>query len=142
VIFKNGSRNLLAAACLSAGVAIAPAALAQAPAQPSQPSAPAAGQPSQPATPAPAAVSEEKLQSFAVALAEVEKIKQEYSQRLQSAGSQEEQQQIQNEAGQKMLQAVEAKGISVDEYNQIVQSAQSDPAVAERLNKAMGQTKQ
>ena len=136
--FKNGSRNLLVAACLSAGVAISSPVLAQAPAQPS---APAANEPSQPAAQAPD-VSDEKLQSFAVALAEVEKIKQEYSQRLQTADSQEEQQQIQNEAGQKMLQAVEGKGISVDEYNQIIQSAQSDPAFAQRLTKAMGQTEQ
>ncbi len=77
-----------------------------------------------------------------VALAEVERIKQEYSQRLQTAGSEAEQQQIQNEAGQKMLQAVEGKGISVDEYNQIIQTAQTDPALAERLSKAMGQSNQ
>ncbi|WEX07053.1 DUF4168 domain-containing protein [Chelativorans sp. AA-79] len=135
---KNSSRNLLAAACLSAGVVVAAPALAQ---EPPQPSAPAANQPSEPAAEAPA-VSEEKLQSFVVAFAEVEKIKQEYSQRLQGAGSEGEQQQIQNEAGQKMLQAVQDKGISVDEYNQIIRAAQTDPALAERVTEAMGQAEQ
>ncbi|WP_011580737.1 MULTISPECIES: DUF4168 domain-containing protein [Chelativorans] len=158
MIFKNASRHLLMATCLCAGVAIASPVLAQAPSQPSapaatqapapeeaQPSAPAATQPAAPAPNQPSqatSVTDEKLETFVVALAEVERIKQEYSQRLQTAGSEAEQQQIQNEAGQKMLQAVEGKGISVDEYNQIIQTAQTDPALAERLSKAMGQSNQ
>ena len=129
----NRSKTLAAVAALCAGIAFAPNALAQGS--------------EQPATPAPAieapAVPDEKLNSFAVAFLEVEKIKQEYTQRLQQAGSEAEQQQIQNEAGQKMLQAVEAtEGITVDEYNQIIQSAQADPDLAQRLSNAIGAANQ
>ena len=152
MVFANSSRTLFAAACLSAGVAFVAPAWAQDAPQPSAPAtepAPPATQPTAPAVEpnAPAgaaeAVSDEKLQSFAVAFAEVEKIKQEYSQRLQAAGSETEQQQLQTEAGQKMLQAVEnTEGMSVDEYNQIIESAQADPSLAERLTKIIGQTNQ
>jgi hypothetical protein len=129
----NRSKTLAAVAALCAGIAFAPNVLAQGS--------------EQPATPAPAieapAVPDEKLNSFAVAFLEVEKIKQEYTQRLQQAGSEAEQQQIQNEAGQKMLQAVEAtEGITVDEYNQIIQSAQADPDLAQRLSNAIGAANQ
>lgn len=79
--------------------------------------------------------SENKLQSFAVAFAEVDKVKQEYTPRMEQAGSEEEQQEVQSEAGQQMMQAVEdSEGISVDEYNEIIQSAQADPEFAQELN--------
>ncbi len=131
-MIANGSKKLLMAACLSAGVAFAPYALAQ-----------DANQPSEPAVEAPA-VTDEKLQSFAVAFLEVENLKQQYTQQLQEAGDDaERQQQLQNEAGEKILQAVEeTDGISVDEYNQIIQSAQADPDLAQRLTDAIGQASQ
>ena len=127
----NRSKILAAVAALSAGIAFAPNVLAQ-----------GSEQPAAPAIEAPA-VSDDKLNSFAVAFLEVEKIKQEYTQRLQQASSETEQQQIQNEAGEKMLQAVETTdGISVDEYNQIIQSAQADPDLAQRLSNAIGAASQ
>jgi len=130
-MIRNCSKHLAVAAGLLAGVAFAPLALAQ-----------ETTQPSEPAIEAPA-VTEEKLQSFAVAFVEVEKIKQQYTQRLQEAASETEQQQIQNEAGERMLQAVEATdGISLDEYNQIIQSAQADPNLAQRVTDAIGQASQ
>lgn len=122
------TKTLAVAACLSATAALAPHALAQ-----------DAAEPAQPAIETPD-VDAEKLQSFAVAFVEVERIKQEYTQRLQQAGSDTEQQQIQNEAGERMLQAVEnTDGISVNEYNQIIRSAQADPELAQRLSDAIGQ---
>ncbi|WP_173932183.1 DUF4168 domain-containing protein [Chelativorans sp. Marseille-P2723] len=123
----NHSKRLVVAAGLFAGIAFVPAALAQ-----------DAGQPVEPAVEAPA-ITDEKLQSFAAAFVEVEAIKQQYTQRLQSAASETAQQEIQNEAGQKMLEAVEATdGISLEEYNQIITSAQSDPAFAQKLTDAIG----
>lgn len=129
--FTTRTKALLAAACLSAGVAFAPHALAQ-----------DANQPSGSAVEAPA-VTDEKLESFVVAFNEVEQVKQDYTQQLQAAESPEEQKQIQNEAGQRMLQAVEdTDGISIDEYNQILQTAQADPDLAQKLTDAIGQSRQ
>jgi hypothetical protein len=135
VIVRNHSRNLFAAACLTAGLAFTPSAFAQeAPTAPPGLEAPAAQTP---------AVDDQKLQSFTVAFVEVEKIKQEYTERLQSAATTEEEEQIRNEAGERMLQAVESTdGISVDEYNEIVQSAQADPEFAQRLSEVIQQTGQ
>ena len=79
-------------------------------------------------------VNEEKLKSFAVAFLEVSKVTQEYQPQI-SAAAPEEQQRLQQEAGKKMMDAVEgADGITVEEYNTIIQSAQADPELAQRIN--------
>lgn len=76
-----------------------------------------------------------KLKSFAVAYLEVSKVAQTYQPQMQSAGNQQEQQRIQTEATTGMMQAVEnAEGITVEEYNSIVNSAQADPALAQKIN--------
>lgn len=81
------------------------------------------------------AFDDSKLQSFAVAFLAVDKIRREYAPKVKQATSKDEQKQIQTEAGQKMVGAVQdAEGISVDEYNEIIQSAQADPDLAQRLN--------
>ena len=86
------------------------------------------------AVPAPQ-VSEAKLKSFAVAFLEVSKITQAYQPQIQSAGSEEDMQRIRQEAGAEMMQAVDQSGgISVDEYNTIIQAAQIDPDLAQRIN--------
>lgn len=85
------------------------------------------------AAPAPA-MDDEKLKSFAVAFLEVTKVTQSYQPQMEGA-SPEDQQRLQQEAGEKMVEAVsEADGISVDEYNMIIQAAQTDPDLAQRIN--------
>lgn len=131
MIIQNRLCNLLAALCVSAGFAFSSGALAQ-----------EAEAPATPETQAPA-VSDQKLESFVVAFAEVERVKQQYTRQLQNASSEQEQKTIRNEAGQQMLEVVETTdGIAVDEYNRIIQAAQSDPALAERLTKMIGQARQ
>lgn len=79
-------------------------------------------------------VDEEKLKSFAVAFLEVSKVTQEYQPQI-SAATPEEQQRLQQEVGAKMMDAVEeSNGITVEEYNTIIQSAQADPELAQRIN--------
>lgn len=127
--FAMRTRELLAVAFLTTGVALPPQASAQDAPQNSAPAAEATD------------ISEDKLQSFVVAFRQVETVKQDFTQRLQEAGSDEEMQTLRNEAGQQMLQAVEdADGISVDEYNQILRSAQGNPDLAQRLTDAIGQS--
>jgi len=144
VKLANGSKHLLAAVCLSAGIAFAPHAMAQDAGQPGAPAteAPPTQTPSAetPSAPSPS-LTDEKLQSFVTAFTEVERIKQDYSQRLEKVGSEAEQQQLRQEAGEKMLQAVETtEGISVDEYNEIIRLAQADPKVAQKLTDAIRKT--
>ena len=76
-----------------------------------------------------------KLKSFAMAFIEVAKVTQSYQPQITAAGTPEDQQRLRNEAGEKMVEAVnEADGITVDEYNSIIQAAQTDPELARRIN--------
>lgn len=99
-----------------------------------------------PATP-PAAQSQtfddRKLEAFTVAFLAVSDVKDQYTQRFREAPSEDEKQKIQTEASQKMEQAVsQTDGISVDEYNKIIESAQTDEALAQKLNGMIGQAAQ
>lgn len=79
---------------------------------------------------------EEKLKSFAVAFLQVDKVTREYLPKLKEAKSAEEQQQVRDEAGAKMLKAVEGtEGISINEYNEIAKSAQTDQTLANKLSR-------
>lgn len=109
---------------IAAGAAFAPAvAQDQAPAP--QMEAPAA-------TPD---LNDEKLQSFAVAFLEVTKVTQSYQPQIEAAASDEDREQLQQQASQEMVEAVNgADGITVDEYNMIIQAAQTDPELAQKIN--------
>lgn len=120
--------KFLAAFGIAAGTVLAVPALAQ------EQQAPAASESSAPS------YSDQQLQAFAVAFLEVDKVKRDYTQRLQNAGSEDAQKTIQSEASQEMKKAVEGTdGISLDQYNQIIQSAQTDPDLAGKLNNVIGQ---
>lgn len=116
-------RNSIAAACAAAAFAISAPVSALA-----QETLPAPIE-----TPA-VSVTDETLQSFAMAFIEVARISQEYQPQLQTAAP-EDQERVRMEAGERMVEAVEAvDGISVDEYQQIMAAAQTDPELAQRIN--------
>ena len=95
----------------------------------------AAPVPEQEAPAAAPSLDDDKLKSFAVAFLEVTKVTQDYQPQIAAAGTPEDQQRLQEEAGEKMVEAVnEADGITVDEYNMIIQAAQTDPDLAQRIN--------
>lgn len=80
-------------------------------------------------------VDDAKLKSFATAFLEVAKVNQAYQPQIQAAPNAQDQQRLQQEAGQKMIEAVNASDdITVDEYNDIIQAAQTDPDLAQRIN--------
>jgi hypothetical protein len=118
--------GLLAVAIAAAGLGAAAAVAQEA----------APGAPAPEAVPAPSQQFEEpKLKSFAVAFLEVSKVNQEYQPQLQAATDPEEQKRIRDEAGGKMVEAVEnTDGISVEEYSQIIAQAQTDPELAQQIN--------
>lgn len=110
------------------------ASLGVAAAQDAAPAPQAAPQVEAPAAQTPQA-DETKLKSFAVAFIEVAKVTQSYQPQIASAGTPQDQQRLRQEAGEKMVEAVnEAEGITIDEYNTIIQAAQTDPDLAQRIN--------
>lgn len=83
---------------------------------------------------------DEQIQVFAVAFLEVQSIGQGYDAALQEAATAEEQQQLQMQAMDEMVLAVEqVEGITVEEYNAIFQAAQTDPELAQQLQAEIDQ---
>jgi GTP1/Obg family GTP-binding protein len=72
------------------------------------------------------------------ALRQVVQIKQTYSQRLQSAATPAQQQDISKQASGAAVAAITQQGLSIDQYNQVIQAAQSDPALKQRVLAAAG----
>jgi hypothetical protein len=113
-------RRMALAGLSVAWIAAAPAALAQAPA----PAAPVQTQP--------ANISDQKLDAAAAALEKVSGLKQSYEQKLSSASA-GEREKIANEASDALSRAVTDQGLSVEEYNSIIQVAQNDPQVRQKI---------
>ncbi len=84
-------------------------------------------------------VSDEKLESFVEAREEVVKISRQWEDRLNNADSQEELNSLQQQAQEEMVAAVRDRGLSVNEYNMIVDASQTDPDLRERVNEMVTQ---
>jgi hypothetical protein len=76
---------------------------------------------------------EDDLQSFAVAVVQIERINASVQQELQTIETPEEQQQMQQQAQAQMIQVIESEGMTVDDYNQIATAVQTDPNLAQRI---------
>jgi hypothetical protein len=86
--------------------------------------------------PAPA-YSDAELKTFAVAALEVLRINDVYLPKLKMASTPEEQQLVERSASEEMVKAVERGGISVAKYKEIMNYAESNPEIAERVIKHM-----
>lgn len=93
---------------------------------------PTQGQPD--STGAATAVSDQKIEAFAVAYLHVDKIRQEYSAKIGATSDATAKQQLQTEASKQMVQAVQTSpGMSVEEYNAILTAAQKDPTLVKKV---------
>lgn len=107
------------------GAAYAPAILAE-----PDPAAPAdQATPSEPSSPA---YSDKELQSFAVAVLEVERIKSSYAPKL--AQNLREQAQLKQAASLELLLALKQQGMSVDKYQEMLAQVQSRPELQDKVN--------
>lgn len=80
-----------------------------------------------------AQVSQEKLEQFVAAYAEIQAIRAEYMPRLQQAEDEEEQARLQKEGQEEMVSAVRDEGLDVGEYQQIGQKINSDQELQTRV---------
>ena len=87
--------------------------------------------------PATAAPSDATVRQAGAALRDVAGIKQSYGARMQSA-SPDQRQNLAQQAEQEEVAAVRRHGLSVDQFNQVVQTARADPAVRSHLLAAAG----
>jgi hypothetical protein len=79
-------------------------------------------------TPAPS-ISDQKLDAAAAALEQVAVIQQTYRQRFAQAATPSDQERIVAEVHDALTKAVQDQGLSVEEYNSIIEIAQNDPEV-------------
>ena len=122
--------QLLAAAILSVGcLLLSPVAHAQNQPLNQPPASPQAQSPGQLPSPT---ISDQKLDAAAAAIGQVTSIKQSYEQKIAEAPPSDKQR-IADEANNALKKAVTDHGLSVDEYNTIVQTAQNDPAIRLKL---------
>jgi hypothetical protein len=123
----------LTAAVFSLMVASPASALEVAQAQDAQP---AQGQTETQSAP----ISDQKLEAFAVAYLEVDKVRQQYSAKIGATSDAAAKEKLQTEASQQMVKAVEASPISVEEYTTILTAAQNDPALAKKVQEKLQQS--
>lgn len=83
--------------------------------------------------PAAANFADEDIEKFADVQPEIESIRAEYSQRLQDVDDPEQAAELQNEAGQLMVDTVVDAGLEVETYNNIAIALQSDPELRDRV---------
>lgn len=108
----------------------APAAAQTEPTAAAEPAAAAAA--TTPAAATPAAVSDEQVRKYALALAEVAKVQQAYAPKV-AAATEADKPAIEQEVNAKLSAAVEAQGLDARTFNAIGQSAQQDPALNEKI---------
>ena len=122
-----------AAMALTAGaLLLVPAAEAQMNPPQSRPQAqsPQTQSPQTPSLSAP--ISDEKLSAAAAAIGQVATIQQSYESRI-AAAPPSDKQRLTKEGNDALEKAVTDQGLSVDEYNSIIRTAQNDPTVREKL---------
>ncbi|MDW5312842.1 DUF4168 domain-containing protein [Rhizobium sp. PL01] len=83
---------------------------------------------------APAAISDQKIEAFAVAYLQVDKVRQDYAAKISAEKDAVNKQKLQNEANKQMINAVEkSPGMSLDEYKTVITAAQTNPDVAKKV---------
>jgi Domain of unknown function (DUF4168) len=82
--------------------------------------------------PTPSGISDQKLDQAAAAIVHVDKLQRSYQQKLEQAPP-DERDHVIEEADDALAKAVTDHGLSIDEYDTILQTAQNDPAIREKL---------
>lgn len=78
-------------------------------------------------------ISDDTLVQFVEALEEVGELSVSYSEEIAEADTPEAAQELQMEAQERMVAAVEATGLTVQDYNMIAQAMSQDPELMERV---------
>jgi hypothetical protein len=78
---------------------------------------------------------QQKLESFVVAALAVNELVEQWTPRIQSAQDETEAAQLRDQANSELVDAIsQSNGITVEEYRQISQAAQADPALMARIS--------
>lgn len=122
---KKSTMGVCATVLAAAGLFLLPAVNAQ---QQSPPVSP----PTKAAPSAPTNIADNKLDAAAAAVKNVSAVKDSYKQKIAQAPA-ADRERIADEADQALVKAVTDKGLSVEEYTTILEVAQTDPVVKDKL---------
>ena len=78
-------------------------------------------------------ITDQQLQSYAVAALEVEKVNKTYQPMINKAPTREEQKTLYDKAAQEMVEVIRNSGLSVEQYNQITTLVQSNPELSKQV---------
>ena len=81
-------------------------------------------------------ISDQKLDAAAAAIERVASLKQDYQQRI-AAAAPDDKERILNEAVNALAKAITDQGLSVEEYDSILEVAQNDPDVREKIRQRL-----
>lgn len=90
----------------------------------------------------PPELSQSQIETFADAALELRQVQQEFDAQMQGAQDAAEVERLQQQAQQEAQQAIEGNGLTVDEYNAIVQAANQDPQLYAMIVETMEQRAQ
>ena len=108
------------------------------PAADAQTQSPSPTQQAQPSPPQQApSITDQKLDQTAAAMKRVVSVKQDYQQRMAGA-TPSDKERIAEEGGKELAKAVTDQGLSLEEYAAILEVAQKDPDVLQKLKQRMG----
>ena len=79
--------------------------------------------------------SQKRLSDFVAAAMEVAAIRQKYGPQFKAAANDAEKKKIVQTASGEMKKAIQGRGLTVDQYNEVLVAAKDDQALAERLAK-------
>jgi len=78
-------------------------------------------------------VSDAVVHKVGAALRQTATIRQKYVERAQSANSPQQKQELSSQVETEMLKAISDQGLSLQQYNQVIQLAQADPSLKQRV---------
>lgn len=90
---------------------------------------------------APAKIAPKQLKSFVSAAKQVFKIREKFAPQVQAAGNEEAARTLITAAQGEMRKAIEGAGLTIERYNEIIQAAQADPALASEIQGMMDKPK-
>jgi hypothetical protein len=90
------------------------------------------------------AVSDKEIQDFAAAASDVRQLNRQWVPKVQAAAQQgpDAEQKARQQAMSEMTQAVQKRGLSVEQYNKMVELAQANPEVQRKIQERMQNQKQ
>ncbi|MFP4452984.1 MAG: DUF4168 domain-containing protein [Desulfobacterales bacterium] len=77
--------------------------------------------------------SDEELKQFASAQEDIEDIRADYSKELRNTQDSEKAQSLQSKYQDKMIEAIQGEGLSVEKYNTIIQAVSTDTELKEKV---------